>query len=174
MILIYLMYAFGLVFGVMGFVALFSGPGGKGVPFVPSDRKRIAAMLQLAGDLKGKRVIDMGSGDGRVVIAFARAGAHVDGFEINPVLALWSYLWLFLRSLHAHIYMKSYWHADLSQYDIVVIFGLPPMMPALEQKLMHELRPDAIVLSNSFKLPTWPIAQSAEGVHLYRRSDLTA
>ncbi len=55
----------------------------KIVPFVPSPQEVVDKMIELAGVKKGDVVYDMGSGDGRIVIAAARKGARAVGFEID-------------------------------------------------------------------------------------------
>src|SRR3989344_9046692 len=52
--------------------------------------------IRLAADgiKKGEKVIDLGSGDGRLMIAFAKKGCSVEGVEINPILVLISKIWI--------------------------------------------------------------------------------
>ena len=161
-----------LVFVVFGFIALFVGPKERGVPFVPTSRKRVKVMLDLAGPLKGKRVADLGSGDGRLVIAFARAGAEGHGDEINPALVQWTRIRIFLAGLQgrAYVHWRNYWRENLSEFGIVTLFGLPPMMQEMEKKLKRELRPGAIVLSNTFEFPTWIAKSQKEDVRIYEKS----
>lgn len=59
-------------------------------PYAPSVKNRLDAMLDLANIQPGDKAVDLGSGDGRVVIAMAQAGAEAHGYEINPWLVLWS------------------------------------------------------------------------------------
>ena len=58
----------------------------KIVPFVPSPQDVVDKMIELAGVKKGDTVYDLGSGDGRIVIAAAKKGAKAVGFEIDPDL----------------------------------------------------------------------------------------
>jgi len=154
---VYILWLVGLIFVVAGFVAMFAGPHWRGVPYVPTSRKRIEAMLEMSKVKPGEYVVDLGSGDGRIVIAFARHGAHVDGYELNPTLVFLARLriWCIGYSSQANIHMRNYWHVDLSRFDIVTIFGFPPMMDAIRKKFERELRPGTRILSNSFQLPGW-------------------
>ena len=54
--------------------------------YVPSTPKAIRSMLELAQAKPGDHVIDFGSGDGRIVIAFAQLGCYASGIEIDPLL----------------------------------------------------------------------------------------
>ncbi len=58
----------------------------KIVPYVPSPEYVVDKMIELAGVKKGDVVYDLGSGDGRIVIAAAKKGAKAVGFEIDPDL----------------------------------------------------------------------------------------
>ena len=60
----------------------------QGPIFAPSSETAISTMLKLAKIKPGVRIADLGSGDGRVVRAFAKKGVEVHGFEINPLLVL--------------------------------------------------------------------------------------
>src|SRR5882672_3428464 len=67
----------------------------RGAPYVPSRKDSIKKMLVLANLKPGDKVVDLGSGDGRIVIAFARNGIDAHGYEISPALVLWSKLMIF-------------------------------------------------------------------------------
>ena len=57
-----------------------------GAPYVATTSLALKKTLELIGPLQGKTAADLGSGDGRVVIALAKAGANAIGFETNPFL----------------------------------------------------------------------------------------
>lgn len=73
---------------LFGIVYFFARPIYWGAPYAPSDEDKIQRMLSLARAAKGDRAVDVGSGDGRVVIALAKIGAHATGYEVNPILYL--------------------------------------------------------------------------------------
>ena len=60
------------------------GQAGKDVVWVPSTPEIIEKMLDMANVTKNDFVIDLGSGDGRIVIAAAKRGARAMGVEFNP------------------------------------------------------------------------------------------
>lgn len=130
-------------------------------------------MVVLARLTPGEKAADMGSGDGRIVIALARAGAEAHGYETNPLL-----VWLSRRAIAraglkhtAFIHRTSFWGEDLSRYAVVTVFGIGYIMERLEQKLQRELRPGARVISNKFMFPSWQAAQSEGRVHSYYKSN---
>ena len=142
----------------------------NGAIFVPTRPETVAEMVRLA-NRPGIKVADLGSGDGRIVIAFAKAGAQAVGYEVNPILALWSWynIWKAGATGQATIHFKSFWAVDLSGFDAIVVFGMTHIMGRLQAKLERELRPGTLVVSNIFKFPNWPIAAEQNGLRLYRR-----
>lgn len=140
-----------------------------GAPYVPSSDAKIREMLRLAAIKPGERVADFGSGDGRVVMAFANAGAEAHGYEINPILVWWSRRKIRTAGLaaRARIHYQSFWRVDAGDFDIITVFGISHIMPALARKLRGELASGARVLSNAFTLPNWPPAAAADGVYRY-------
>ncbi len=143
----------------------------QGGPYVPTDNEVVSEMLQAAGELKGKSVVDLGSGDGRIVLAAAKAGAEASGYEINPKLVLSSRRAIKKAGLEgkAHIFRRNMWHADVSQMDIVFLYQIKHTMPWLEKKLMAELPKDAIIISNYFQFPNLEARQVTERVRVYRK-----
>lgn len=162
--------ASGLVWLGIGLVLLFSVL--RGAPYVPSVRGAIEEMLALAGVKEGMRVADLGSGDGRVVMAFARAGAEAHGYEVNPVLAWWSRRRIKKAGLagQAVIHCRSFWQENFSSFDVIVLYAIPHIMRGLEKKLRRELKPGALVLSNAFTFPNWPPRERRKFVHLYEQT----
>ncbi|EKD65056.1 MAG: hypothetical protein ACD_50C00204G0002 [uncultured bacterium] len=144
----------------------------KGAPFVPASRKNVETMVQLTGVAKGDKTVDLGSGDGRVVIAMAKQGVIAHGYEINPFLVLWSRLMILKNGLRgkAFIHWGSFWQVDLSSYDIVTLYGISYIMGKFEEKLKRELKPGAKVASNIFKFPSWRHLKEKNGVYLYKQS----
>ncbi|MBI4250766.1 methyltransferase domain-containing protein [Candidatus Uhrbacteria bacterium] len=133
------------------------------LPFVPSKRRSVAAIIAAAGDITGKRVLDLGSGDGRIVIACARAGAYVTGYEINPVLVWYAHRRIARAGFsdRAVIRRADFWKQDMSGFDIIIFYGVVYAMPRLEKKLRFELHPGARVIASHCAFPTWkPVAQN--------------
>lgn len=80
------------------------------------------------------------------------------------------------RFLHASRYLsttsffvRDLWKVDLSNVDVVAVYGLHPIMDKLGVKLQGELQPGSLVLSNVFAIPGWRASRtlSEEGMHIY-------
>lgn len=136
---------------------LFLLPIFQGAPFIPTDKKKLPTIIKLAGIKSGQKIVDLGSGDGRLVIALAKAGAEAHGYEINPFLVWWSRYKIKRAGLKekAFVHQKGFWRANLQPFDLVVLFGIGHIMEKLEKKLKKELKPGAKVVSNCFTFPNW-------------------
>lgn len=139
------------------------------VPFVTTSTDNLKTVIELADVKKGMRVADLGSGDGRVVLEFARHGGIVDGFEIKPELVERARQRVIDAGLYekVKIFDESFWDVNLSQYDIIYIYGMNSIMGRLEQKLMSEMKPGAIFISNIFRLPRWKPKKMKSDIYLY-------
>jgi len=144
----------------------------KGAPFVPSEAKTVEKMIELAKIKPGEHVVDLGSGDGRFLIAVAQKGIEAHGYEINPLLVWWTRRRIRKAGMQkrAFAHWKSFWRVDYSSFDVVLIFGIFYIMRRLEKKLREELKPGARVVSNAFTFPTWVPEKKEGGVYLYRQT----
>ena len=156
-------------YAVMGIVLLFLIPTIKGAIYYPSSDQQIADMLTLAKLTKQDKVVDIGSGDGRVVAALAAEAGQVDGIELNPLL-VWYSRWKYARTYpNTQFMVKNLWLTNFSKYNVIVLFGMTYIMADLERKLLKELRPGTRVIANSFPFPHWKHERKQGGVYLYRK-----
>lgn len=141
----------------------------RGAPFIPTKVRGVEKILACSKVVPGCKAMDIGSGDGRIVIALAKAGAEAHGIEINPFLVWWSRRNIRHAGLQdrAFIHWQDLWKSDFSDYDVVTLFGITHIMKRLEKKLRGELKPGARVVSIAFKFPTWPLAEKNEAVFAY-------
>ncbi len=118
----------------------------------------------------GMKLVDLGSGDGRILLAFADRGVVTIGYEVNPIVAIWSWIKIARAKIspRPQVIMKSFWSADLSGFDVVVVFGMNHIMDRLEGKLKQELRPGTIILSNIFKFKNLHLIKTSGSVLVYQ------
>ncbi|XP_076972959.1 ATP synthase subunit C lysine N-methyltransferase isoform X2 [Tamandua tetradactyla] len=136
------------------------------LPFVPATPKQIENVLTMLRCRKGS-LVDIGSGDGRIVIAAAKEGFTSVGYELNPWLVWYSRYRAWREGVHdsAKFYISDLWKVTFSQYTNVVIFGVPQTMPLLQRKLELELGEDARVIACRFPFPGWtPDLVTGEGI----------
>jgi len=149
------------IFTFLGFLA--------GLPYVPTKYKTLEKIIELAHVQPGEKVADLGSGDGRILIEFAKQGIEAHGFEINPFLVWHSRKQIKVRQLQdkAFVHYKNFWKQDFSQYDIIVIYGIGYIMKKLEEKFAKELKPGARIISSAFEFPKWKATSSGNGLFMY-------
>lgn len=136
------------------------------LPFVPATNTQVKNVLRALQSRSGT-LVDIGSGDGRIVIAAAREGFRSVGFELNPWLVWYSRYRAWKQGVHRHtsFYISDLWKVSFAQYSNVVIFGVPQMMEQLEAKLQTELQSSARVVACRFPFPTWtPDHVTGEGI----------
>lgn len=125
-------------------------------PWVPTREVDIERMLALAGDVRGKTFVELGSGDGRATLAAARHGAMATGYEIAAPLFLIAWLRGKLAGSSARFVMKDFFQVDLRDVDILFFYGTPrPIAEKLRTKLEKELRPGTQVYSYMFEIEGW-------------------
>ncbi|XP_055411172.1 ATP synthase subunit C lysine N-methyltransferase isoform X7 [Bubalus kerabau] len=98
------------------------------LPFVPATTKQIENVVKMLQCRRGS-LVDIGSGDGRIVIAAAKEGFTAVGYELNPWLVWYSRYRAWQEGVQgsARFYISDLWKVTFSQYSNVVIFGVPQM-----------------------------------------------
>lgn len=126
-----------------------------GVPFVPTNQKRAKQMMELAKIEAGMKIVDLGSGNGRLLFLAAARGAKAVGYELNPILYWWTKLMILLKgySGQVEVHCMSLYKADLHDTDIVFAFLLNGFMKKLDSKLFTELPKGAKIISYLFPIP---------------------
>jgi len=129
------------------------------LPYVPATTEQVSNVLQALKGKKASSLIDLGSGDGRLVISSAIAAQNLTkcvGVELNPWLVLWSRYSAWRQGVgrRTHFYSQDLWKTDLKQHNVVLIFGVEEMMADLEKKFQAELSHDSHVIACRFPLPS--------------------
>jgi len=144
---------------------------GLDVPFVPTPRPIVRRMLDLAEVRPGERLIDLGAGDGRIVIAAAKEfGADALGVELHPRRLAIIQNSAASAKLNLKAVRENFFKTDVSNADIVTMYLLPSVNEALRKKLERELHSGARVVSHDFSIPEWTpvrveIVQGPLGLH---------
>lgn len=133
-----------------------SGQPGKDVIWLPTAQALVDRMLAMADVRKDDYVIDLGSGDGRMVITAAKRGIRAHGIEYNSDLVSLSQK----NAAEAGVgNLATFERADIFQSDfskatVVTLFLLPTLNVKLRPTLL-EMRPGTRVVSNSFDMGDW-------------------
>jgi len=148
------------------------------VPFVPTDDDVIEAMLNL-GEVGPKDLLyDLGSGDGRILIAAARyRGTRGVGVEIDPLRIADA----MDEAGHVRVeYLVDFieediFTADVSDATVVTIYLLESINVQLRPRFLSELRPGTRIISHAFDMGDWKADEKLElrgdnlrGVNIYK------
>jgi SAM-dependent methyltransferase len=133
-------------------------------PFVVTPDEVVKRMLHLAAPKAGEYVIDLGSGDGRLVIESARRGASGLGVDIDPRLVTLS------RenakragvSERTRFEVQDLFETDLSKANVITMYLLPDVNLKLRPRLIAQLRPGTRIVSHDYDLGDWPPDETVE------------
>ena len=123
----------------------------------PTPDSAVERMLALADLQPGETLLDLGSGDGRIVVEAARRGARAVGYEIDDELIAQSRRRIAEAGVgeRARIEDRDLLTADFASADVVAIYLTPESFPPLIPLLEDQLQPGARVVAYKFPLPGW-------------------
>lgn len=128
------------------------------VPYVTTRRAMVDTMLDMAQVEPGDHVVDLGTGDGRILIAAARDhGANGIGVDLDPVLIRRANDEAEDLGLSDRVTFieQDLFETPLHDADVVTMFLLPEVNLRLRPRLLEELRPGARVVSHRFDMGDW-------------------
>lgn len=133
-----------------------SGQAGKDVVWVPSPPDMVNKMMDLANVTAKDFVIDLGSGDGRNVIAAAKRGANALGVEFNPDMVALSNKIALENGVadKAKFVQHDMYEYDISKATVMALFLLPVNMNKLSPKFFN-LAPGSRIVANTFGIDGW-------------------
>jgi len=132
------------------------GQSGKHAVWVPTPQKLVDTMLDMAQVTTADYVIDLGSGDGRLVITAAKRGAMALGIEYNPDLVEFSKRAATAEgvSANARFEKADIFESDFSKATVVTLFILPWMNLRLRPKIL-DMQPGTRIVSNTYGMGDW-------------------
>jgi len=132
------------------------GQPGKDAVWVPTPQALVDRMLDMAAVKPGERLIDLGSGDGRLVISAAKRGAQAFGVEYEPELVEHARRLAEVEGVSrlARFAREDLFQTDLSGADVITLFLLRDMNLRLRPKLLA-LKPGTRIVANTFDLGEW-------------------
>ena len=134
----------------------YAGQAGKDVVWVPTPPELVEKMLDVAGVTSRDYVIDLGSGDGRNIIAAAKRGARSLGVEFNPDMVALSQRAAAAQGVagKAMFVQGDMFEADISQATVLALFLLPDNLRKLLPRFVA-LKPGTRMVMNTFGLGDW-------------------
>jgi SAM-dependent methyltransferase len=141
----------------------YEGQPGKDVVWVPTRPALVERMLDLANVTARDFVVDLGSGDGRMVIAAAKRGARALGVEYEADMVALARRNAAAAGVgdRAQFIQGDMFEADFSQATVLALFLLPANLRRLTPKFL-ELAPGTRIASNSYRIEGWDEETYAE------------
>ena len=138
-----------------------SGQPGKDVVWVPTPQGLVDTMLDMAQVTPSDYVIDLGSGDGRMVITAAKRGATAHGIEYNPDLVEFARRAATKEGVAAKATFEKadIFESDFSQATVLAMYLLPSLNLRL-RPIILDMKPGTRVVSFSFSMGDWKPDQS--------------
>ncbi|VXC77365.1 SAM-dependent methyltransferase [Sphingomonas sp. AX6] len=150
---------------------LFSGGPALDVPYAETRTEAVEKMLDMAAVGPGDRVIDLGTGDGRMLLQAAARGASGLGVDIDAVLVADANASADRQGVGDRVTFRTQdlFETPIADADVVTMFLLPEINLKLRPRLLSELRPGARVVSHAFTMGDWKpdLAERVGGSRLY-------
>jgi SAM-dependent methyltransferase len=143
-----------------GFVLLF------GAPYLPVLRPQMETALDLIDLQPGQTLLELGCGDGKVLVAAAQRGLNVIGYELNPLLALLAWLRTRRYRRQVRVVCGNFWSGDWPPADGIFVFLLDRFMVRLDARISGLQRPVRLA-SFAFQIPGKKPEAVRNGVYLY-------
>ena len=150
-----------VIFMAFAFVVAF------GAPFLPTLKPQVRSALDLLDLKPGQTLLELGSGDGRVLVAAAERGITAIGYELNPLLAIYSWLRTRRYNGKVRVVWGDFWNKKLPPTEGIFVFLLDPYMKKLDKKIVQEYGKPVKLVSFAFKIPSRKITTEKNGLYLY-------
>jgi SAM-dependent methyltransferase len=122
----------GIVIACFAFVLL------RGAPYLPTLSKQVGTALDMIDLEPGDTLLELGCGDGKVLVAAGERGLHAIGYELNPILALIA--WWRVRRFQGRVRVVwgDFWTKEWPQTDAIFVFLLDSFMEKLNTKIEQD------------------------------------
>lgn len=156
-----------LILLLIGIVLIFSFVILFGAPYLPTLKDRAEDAFTLLDLQPGQTLLELGSGDGRVLRMAAKKGIKGIGYELNPLLVWYSQIanWRYRKLITFKC--RNYWQVTLPPCDGIYVFLLDKYMPKLDRKITEEITRPVKVISFAFKIPGKKPVKVRKGLFLY-------
>jgi len=141
-----------------------------GAVWLPTSMDVVRKMLVAAEVRPDDVVYDLGSGDGRIILAAAKEfGARAVGIEADPIRFVWSKLRIRVVGLSdmVNVLWGNFFHRDLREASVVTLYQDQSVNNRLREKLKEELNPGTRIVSHSFTFRGWSPARRDEESQVY-------
>lgn len=140
----------------------------RGAPYLPTLSPQVRAAFELLELQPGDCLIELGCGDGKVLLAAAGQGIRAVGYELNPLL--WALAWLRTRRQRKYIRViwGDFWRKPWPPAQAIFTFLLPKYMAQLDKKIVQYKHKPVKLVSFAFSVPGREPILEKSGVYLYQ------
>lgn len=138
-----------------------------GAPYLPTLKRQVDAALDLADLKKGQTLIELGCGDGKVLVAAAKRGIKSVGYELNPIMFVVA--WLRTRRYRhmTKVIWGNFWMKSWPEADAIFVFLINRYMKKLDRRIENYPYLPIRLVSHAFKMPIKKVSAEKDGVYLY-------
>jgi SAM-dependent methyltransferase len=145
----------------------FAVGGLMGAPYVPILKNDSHQILEIANLKPGGTLIDLGSGDGRLLRAAAARGVKCIGYEINPIMVLISIAVCWRYRKLVRVRLSNLWTVKLPPADVIYCFLMPKHMDHVGRILDSQITRPTTVICYSFGIPGKTPAYATPNIFAY-------
>lgn len=145
-------------------------PAFLGAPYIPLPLSCVKRMLNLIDLQPNQTIVDLGAGDGRIVIMAALLSqAQCIGVEIDPIRQKIANLIISILGLKSRANVKWWdlYDYDISNADLITMYLLQNTIQRLKKKFSLQFKPGARVVSFRFIIPGWQPALIDENMGIF-------
>jgi hypothetical protein len=154
--------AFSILIFCFGYVLLF------GAPYVPTLKEQMVIALDFLDLKPGETMLELGSGDGKVLLSAAQRGWKAVGYELNPILYVVSIIrtWRYRRQVK--VVLGNFWTKKWPPAEGIFTFILGRQMEKLDSKVKKLPHRPIKLTSFAFQIPGKDPVKENKGIYLYR------
>ncbi|HEY1835773.1 MAG TPA: hypothetical protein VGG13_03050 [Candidatus Saccharimonadales bacterium] len=140
-----------------------------GPPYVPTLSKQAETAMDMVDLRLGETLLELGSGDGKILLAAAKRGWKVVGFELNPILVFISYLRTWRYRGQVKVVWGNFWNTEKwPPAEGIFVFILQKHMKKLDTRIAQWHQQPIRLVSFAFTIPDKkPAETDKHGVYLY-------
>jgi hypothetical protein len=151
------------LFVVLSFcLVVFFGP-----PYLPTLDPQMHLALDMLALRKGQTMLELGCGDGKVLVAAAKRGWNVVGYELNPLLAIFCYIRTWRYRQQVRVVWGNFWLGTWPPADGIFGFVLPRYMKKLDKRIVQWHKKPIKLASFAFAIPDRKPLRTESSVFLY-------
>lgn len=139
-----------------------------GAPFLPTLKVKLPVALELIDLKPGQTLLELGSGDGRVLKAAAEQGLNAVGYELNPLLVIYSRVVTWRYRKQVKIIWGNYWKKQWPAADGIFVFLLNPYMEKLNTEILARCKKGVKLVSFAFTIDSHKPSKTKDGLYLYK------